>query len=69
MKYYTFEELKQMAFSEGITGNKVTIGIWAKMKGFLKKKKQMNKLRKMKKKKKELFNSSHQRVFLGLLIF
>jgi len=40
MKYYTFEELKQMAFSEGITGNKVTIGIWAKMKGFLKKKKQ-----------------------------
>ncbi len=45
MKYYTFEELKQMAFSEGITGNKVTIGIWAKMKGFLKKKKQMNKQR------------------------
>ena len=45
MKYYTFEELKQMAFSEGITGNKVTIGIWAKMKGFLKKKKQINKRR------------------------
>lgn len=43
MKYYTFEELKQMAFSEGITGNKVTIGIWAKMNGFLKKKKQVNK--------------------------
>ena len=34
MKYYTLEELKQMAFSEGITGNKVTIGIRAKMKGF-----------------------------------
>lgn len=45
MEYYTFEELKKIAFSDGITGNKVAVGIWAKMKGFLKKKKQVNKQR------------------------
>ena len=38
MEYYTFEQLKEMAFSDGITGNKVAVGIWAKMNGFLKKK-------------------------------
>ena len=41
MEYYTFEQLKEMAFKDGITGNKVAVGIWAKMNGFLKKKKQM----------------------------
>ena len=45
MKYYTFKELKQIAFNNGITGNKVTIGIWARMNGYLKKKKQINKHR------------------------
>lgn len=45
MKYYTFEELKEIAFNNGIIGNKVTIGIWARMNGYLKKKKQINKLR------------------------
>lgn len=45
MKYYTFEELKEIAFNDGITGNKVTVGIWAKMNGYLKKKKQINKKR------------------------
>lgn len=45
MKYYTFDELKQIAFNNGITGNKVTIGIWARMNGYLKKKKQINKHR------------------------
>ena len=45
MEYYTFEQLKEMAFSDGITGNKVAVGIWAKMNGFLKKKKQVNKRR------------------------
>lgn len=45
MEYYTFEQLKEMAFSDGITGNKVAVGIWAKMNGFLKKKKQINKRR------------------------
>lgn len=39
MKYYTFEELKEIAFNNDIIGNKVTIGIWAKMNGYLKKKK------------------------------
>ena len=39
MEYYTFEQLKEMAFKDGITGNKVAVGIWAKMNGFLKKKK------------------------------
>ena len=43
MEYYTFEQLKEMAFKDGITGNKVAVGIWAKMNGFLKKKKQINK--------------------------
>ena len=45
MEYYTFEQLKEMAFKDGITGNKVAVGIWAKMNGFLKKKKQINKRR------------------------
>ena len=43
MEYYTFEQLKEMAFKDGIIGNKVAVGIWAKMNGFLKKKKQINK--------------------------
>jgi len=43
MNYYTFDELKEIALNDGIIGNKVTIGIWAKMKGYLKKKKQINK--------------------------
>lgn len=30
MEYYTFEQLKEMAFEDGITGNKVAVGIWAK---------------------------------------
>ena len=38
MEYYTFEQLKEMAFKDGITGNKVAVGIWAK-------KKQINKRR------------------------
>ena len=25
MEYYTFEQLKEMAFSDGITGNKVAV--------------------------------------------
>lgn len=45
MKYFTFEELKEIAFNNGIIGNKVTIGIWARMNGYLKKKKQINKKR------------------------
>lgn len=45
MEYYTFEQLKEMAFKDGITGNKVAVGIWARMNGFLKKKKQINKRR------------------------
>lgn len=45
MEYYTFEQLKEMALKDGITGNKVAVGIWAKMNGFLKKKKQINKRR------------------------
>ena len=45
MEYYTFEQLKEMAFKDGITGNKVAVGIWAKMNGFLMKKKQINKRR------------------------
>ena len=36
---HLFEQLKEMAFKDGITGNKVAVGIWAKMNGFLKKKK------------------------------
>ena len=44
MEYYTFEQLKEMAFKDGITGNKVAVGIWAKMNGFLKKKKQINRV-------------------------
>ena len=28
MEYYTFEQLKEMAFKDGITGNKVAVGIW-----------------------------------------
>lgn len=39
MKCYTFEELKEIALNDGIIGNKVTIGIWVKMKGYIKKKK------------------------------
>ena len=45
MEYYTFEQLKEMAFKDGITGNKVAVGIWAKMNGNADGDEQINKRR------------------------
>lgn len=47
MRYYSFDELKEIALKDNITGNKVVIGIWAKMNGFIKIKKQIDKQRKI----------------------
>lgn len=40
MEYINFEELRKLALVEQIPDNKVSIGIWAKIKGYKKKRKQ-----------------------------
>ena len=41
MKYYTFNEVREIAIKNHSKDNKVSVGIWAKLNGYLKIKKQM----------------------------
>ena len=34
--YYTYDEVREMAIKEGIADNRIIIGIWLKMNGYLK---------------------------------
>ena len=43
MEQITFEELRNKALLEGVADNKVSIGLYAKIKGYIKKRKQVNK--------------------------
>ena len=36
MKYYTYNELCEIAKAKGIKPNKVMVGIWAKINGYIK---------------------------------
>ena len=42
MELITYNELRELALKENIKDNKVSIGMWAKIKGYTKKKKQKN---------------------------
>ena len=44
---YTYNQIRQLAISKGIADNKVSIGIFAKIAGYKKVKKQINKERKI----------------------
>ena len=33
-KLFTFDELREMAIKDGIADNKVSVGLWAKIKGY-----------------------------------
>ena len=37
IKRYSFDELVNMAALDGIAGNRVSVGIWAKCNGYIKK--------------------------------
>lgn len=45
MKYYTFNEVREIAIKNHSKDNKVSVGIWAKLNGYLKIKKQIDKHR------------------------
>ena len=45
MKYYTFNEVREIAIRNHSNDNKVSVGIWAKLNGYLKIKKQIDKHR------------------------
>ena len=42
MEYITYQELREKALLENVKDNKVSIGCWAKAKGYIKKKRQKN---------------------------
>lgn len=44
---YTYNQIRQLAISRGVADNKVSIGIFAKLQGYVKIKKQINKERKI----------------------
>lgn len=44
---YTYNQIRQLAISKGVADNKVSIGIFAKLQGYVKIKKQINKERKI----------------------
>ena len=39
LKFYTYQDIRVMAIKDGIPDNKVSIGIWAKLKGYYQTKK------------------------------
>lgn len=43
MKHYTFKELRELAIANYVDDNKVSIGIWAKINGFMKMRKKKDK--------------------------
>lgn len=45
MKYYTFNEVRELAIKNDSKDNKVSVGIWAKLNGYIKIKKQIDKHR------------------------
>ncbi len=38
---FTFEELREIAIKDGISDNKVSVGLWAKIKGYKKAKREI----------------------------
>lgn len=44
MEGITFEEIRKLAEIQGITGNRVVIGIWAKINGYKAKRKMINRV-------------------------
>lgn len=45
MKYYTFNQVRELAIKDNSNDNKVSIGIWARLNGYIKIKKQIDKHR------------------------
>ncbi len=43
MQLPTYEEIREKALSQGISDNKVSIGMWASLNGYIKTRKQINK--------------------------
>lgn len=43
MQLLTYEEIREKALSQGISDNKVSIGMWASLNGYIKTRKQINK--------------------------
>jgi hypothetical protein len=43
MQLLTYEEIRAKALSQGISDNKVSIGMWAGLNGYIKTRKQINK--------------------------
>lgn len=43
MRLLTYEEIREKALSQGISDNKVSIGMWAGLNGYIKTRKQINK--------------------------
>lgn len=43
MQVLTYEEIREKALSQGISDNKVSIGMWAGLNGYIKARKQINK--------------------------
>lgn len=43
MQLLTYEEIREKALSQGISDNKVSIGMWAGLNGYIKTRKQINK--------------------------
>lgn len=44
---YTYNQIRQLAISKGVADNKVSIGVYAKLQGYKKVKKQIDKIRKI----------------------
>lgn len=45
MKYYTYNEVREIAIKNNSDDNRVSVGIWAKINGYIKTKKYVNKQR------------------------
>mgnify|MGYP000020694953 FL=1 len=43
MRLLTYEEIREKALSQGVSDNKVSIGIWAGLNGYIKTRKQIRK--------------------------
>lgn len=45
--FYDYDELRDLALKEGVLDNRVHIGVWIRLSGFTKKRKQINHTRKL----------------------
>jgi hypothetical protein len=43
MRLLTYEEIREKALSQGVSDNKVSIGMWASLNGYIKTRKQIRK--------------------------